>query len=139
MKERLVQTYMDIAYKFSELSYAKRLQVGCIVVKDQKIISTGYNGTPSGADNCCEDETGHTKLNVSHAEENALMKLCASTESSDGAMIFITHSPCIWCSKLINNAKIKKVFYSEDYRSDEGIKYLREYGVEVVKMDKKEK
>ena len=126
---------MRVANEFAKMSYATRLQVGCVVVKKRNIISHGYNGTPPGEDNACEDEHGCTKPDVSHAEENALMKLCASSMSSRGATVFITHSPCINCAKLLANAKIKTVYFLQHYRSTEGVSYLRRRKIEVIKID----
>jgi dCMP deaminase len=123
--------YMDTAERFGALSTATRLKVGAIVVKDGRIISIGYNGTPSGWDNCCEDEDNKTKPEVSHAEENALGKLAASHESGYNAHMYITHSPCLSCAKLIYNSGISKVYYREKYRSDEGIMFLLKCGIEV--------
>ena len=134
---------MDTAKRFAELSYARRLHVGAIVVKDDRIISIGYNGMPANWDNNCEDEVKWpngeirgliTKPEVLHAETNAIAKLAKSTESGDGAEMFITHSPCLDCSKLIFQSGIKRVYFGEEYRDDSGIKFLEKSGVEVVKV-----
>ena len=139
MKEKYIDTYMKVAHLFAEHSSAKRKKVGAVIVKDDRIISIGYNGMPAGWDNDCEVETieiysGHegvvqrttlkTKSEVLHAESNAIAKLARSTESGEGATMFITCAPCIECAKLIYQAGIKEVFYDEEYRSDEGVKFL---------------
>jgi len=145
MKQRFVDTYMDVANRFSQLSYAVRLQVGAVIVKDDRIIAYGYNGTPSGWDNACEDliridDVGSpvlkTKPEVLHAESNAIAKLAKSPESGDGATIFITHSPCIECSKLIYQSGIKRVYFGEQYRNTDGIDFLKASKIDVVKVDK---
>lgn len=141
MKEKFIQAYMDVAKTFAELSHARRLHVGAIVVKDDRIISIGYNGMPAGWDNNCEDEiwdkTGDyelkTKPEVLHAETNAIAKLAKSTESGDGADLFVTHAPCIECAKLIYQSGIRRVFYGKAYRDDSGIKFLEKSGVTVNK------
>ena len=143
MKEKFINAYMEVAKTFANLSSAQRLKVGAIVVKDDRIISIGYNGMPSGWDNCCEDvvrqdEVGHTVLKskpeVLHAESNAIAKLAKSPESGDGASIFITHSPCIDCAKLIYQSGITTVYYEESYRSTQGINFLEKSGIQVVKV-----
>ena len=143
MKEKFINAYMEVAKTFANLSSAQRLKVGAIVVKDDRIISIGYNGMPSGWDNCCEDvvrqdEVGHTVLKskpeVLHAESNAIAKLAKSPESGDGASIFITHSPCIDCAKLIYQSGITTVYYEESYRSTQGIDFLNKSGIKVVKV-----
>jgi dCMP deaminase len=128
LKPKFIDAYMDTAKRFAQLSHAKRLQVGAIVVKDDRIISIGYNGMPTGWDNCCEED-GKTKPEVLHAEANALTKLAKSTESGDGAMLFCTHSPCIDCAKLIAQSGITHVYYDDNYRSEEGLKFLVKSGV----------
>jgi len=139
---------MKTARVFAELSSSRRKQVGAVVVKDDRIISIGYNGMPSGWDNNCEDEIGHvlddneytvetrlkTKPEVLHAESNAIAKLAKSTESGDGASMFITCSPCIECAKMIFQSGIKEVFYSEDYREDTGIVFLNKCGITVKQI-----
>jgi dCMP deaminase len=134
MKKKFIDAYMDVAERFAQLSSAKRLQVGAIVVKDDRIISIGYNGMPSGWDNCCEDEHNKTKPEVLHAEMNSLMKLAKSNESGDGAAIFITHSPCIDCAKGIYQAGITTVYYKNDYRSTQGVEFLNRSDIKVVKV-----
>jgi dCMP deaminase len=128
---KLDQKYLDIAKSWSELSKAKRMKVGCIVVRDNQIISDGYNGTPSGFDNSCEDEEFLTKPEVLHAESNALMKLAVGTQSSKNATVYITLSPCFECSKLIIQAQVKRVVFSELYRLNSGIELLRKAGITV--------
>jgi dCMP deaminase len=124
---------MDVAERFAQLSSATRLQVGAIVVKDDRIISIGYNGMPSGWDNVCEHE-GKTKPEVLHAESNCIAKLAKSPESGEGASIFITHSPCIDCAKLIYQSGITTVYYKNDYRSTQGIEFLKKSNIWVVKV-----
>lgn len=119
---------MDTAKRFAELSHCERLKVGAIVVKEDRIISIGYNGMPSGWDNCCEFG-GKTKPEVLHAEANALTKLAKSTESGDGAILFCTHSPCIDCAKLIAQSGITDVYYAQDYRSKDGLIFLTKSGI----------
>ena len=116
-------------------SYCKRRQVGALIVKDKMIISDGYNGTPSGFENVCEDENGITKPYVLHAEANAISKVAKSGNSSQGATLYVTASPCIECSKLIIQAGITRVVYKDEYRLTDGIDLLRRAGVEVEKVD----
>ena len=128
---RYDKAYLKIAREWSALSYCKRRQVGAIIVKNRMIISDGYNGTPSGFDNCCEDEEGVTRWFVLHAEANAILKVAHSTQSCDGATLYITMSPCRECSKLIHQAGIKRVVYQSDYKDNSGLDFLRKAGVEV--------
>jgi len=170
MKEKFIDAYMDVAERFAELSSARRLHVGAIVVKDDRIISIGYNGMPAGWDNNCEnvewcsaggwlsaeeivegwpyegtylDADGNTmqgryrlktKPEVLHAETNAIAKLAKSTESGDGAVLFVTHSPCLDCAKLIFQSGIRGVFYRDNYRSTDGIEFLERSGIEVKQV-----
>jgi dCMP deaminase len=134
MKERHAKTHMKAAYLYSQLSYCKRKQVGCVIVKGESIIAIGYNGTPPGEDNCCEDENNVTKPDVIHAEDNALRKLTKSHESAVGASVFVTLAPCKSCASRLVEAGIDTVYYSEIYRCDEGIKYLKKHGVNVVHL-----
>jgi dCMP deaminase len=127
----LDRVYLDMALKWARLSRAKRMQVGCLVVRDNQIISDGYNGTPSGFNNNCEDEDGNTKPEVLHAESNALMKLACSTQSSVGSTLYVTLSPCFDCSKLIIQAKISRVVFKEKYRFTKGIELLEKAGIIV--------
>lgn len=160
MKKKFIDYFMNIAALTSKLSYAKRLQVGAVIVKGNQIIGTGYNGMPTGWDNNCEDkqymdctaggwlspaeieeswplenEIGRyrlkTKPEVLHAESNAIAKVSRSTESSDGATLFCTHAPCIDCAKLIYQSGINSVYYREQYRDDSGLKFLKQGGVNV--------
>jgi dCMP deaminase len=126
------QRYLDMARIWAQNSYCQRRQVGALVVKDSMIISDGYNGTPSGFENVCEDETGVTKPYVLHAEANAITKLARSSNNSDGATIYITASPCIECAKLIIQAGIKRGVYGEKYRLMDGIELLQRAGIEVI-------
>ncbi len=123
--------YLRMARIWAENSYCKRRQVGALVVKDQRIISDGYNGTPSGFDNVCEDENNVTHPYVLHAEANAITKLAKSNNNSEGATLYVTASPCIECAKLIIQAGIKRVVYGEKYRLDEGLKLLERAGIKV--------
>ncbi len=123
--------YLRMARIWAENSYCKRRQVGALVVKDQRIISDGYNGTPSGFENICEDENNVTLPYVLHAEANAITKLAKSHNNSDGATLYVTASPCIECAKLIIQAGIRRVVYGETYRLDDGIRLLKKAGVEV--------
>ena len=127
--------YIKMAHIWSENSYCTRRQVGALIVKDKMIISDGYNGTPSGFENICEDETGATKPYVLHAEANAITKVAKSGNSSLGATLYVTASPCLECSKLIIQAGIKRVVYRDEYRLTDGVDLLRRAGVEVVKED----
>ena len=134
MKEKFKQAYMATAKIFAELSYARRLHVGAIVVKDDRIISIGYNGMPAGWDNNCEDEINNelkTKPEVLHAESNAIAKLAKSSESGLGSDIFITHAPCMECAKLIYQSGIKRVYFGMAYRDDAGVKFLQQSGIKV--------
>jgi dCMP deaminase len=137
MEMKFKLAYMDTAKRFAELSHARRKKVGAIIVKDDRILSIGYNGTPSGWDNDCEYEIDGeyvTKREVLHAEANALAKLTKSTENSTNAMMFVTLSPCFECSKNIYSAGISKVYYSEEYRDISGIKFLEQCGVIIEKI-----
>lgn len=155
MKEKFIDAYMDVAHRFAELSTAKRLQVGAIVVKDDRIISIGYNGMPSGWDNNCEVEetysrqvapgdewevvhTGNlkTRPEVLHAESNAIAKLARSSESGEGATLFVTHQPCMECAKLIYQSGIKEVYYAHPYRLNDGLNFLQKSNISVTKVEK---
>ena len=135
---RYDKAYMRMAMEWAKLSYSQRKQVGAIMVKDRMIISDGYNGTPTSFDNCCEDEDGNTHWFVLHAEANAIMKVAASTQSSQGATLYITMSPCKECSKLIYQSGIKRVVYNEGYREHEGLVFLEKAGVELVHLEEVE-
>ena len=127
--------YMRMAAIWAGNSYCKRRQVGALLVKDRMIISDGYNGTPSGFENICEDENGVTKPYVLHAEANAITKVAKSGNSSQGATLYVTASPCLECSKLIIQSGIKRVVYKDEYRLTDGVDLLRRAGVEVEKVD----
>jgi dCMP deaminase len=126
------QRYLEMARIWAKNSYCTRRQVGALVVKNNMIISDGYNGTPSGFENICEDDNGVTKPYVLHAEANAITKLARSNNNSEGATIYIIASPCIECAKLIIQAGIKRVVYGEKYRLMDGIELLERAGIEVV-------
>lgn len=160
MKPKLLQAYMKTAETFAELSHAKRLHVGAIVVKDDRIISIGYNGMPAGWDNNCErkdypdkwtkneyvdfdyplqDDDGayyrlKTRPEVLHAESNAVSKLARSSESGEGATMFVTHAPCMECSKLIYQSGIKRVYFGAAYRDDSGVQFLKQCGIAVEQI-----
>src|SRR5690606_22343555 len=128
------KAYLKIAREWAQLSYCNRKKVGAIIVKDRMIISDGYNGTPSGFENCCEDEEGYTKWYVLHAEANAILKVAASTQSCTGATLYITLSPCKECSKLIHQAGIKRVVYYEAYKDTSGLEFLSKAHVAVFQL-----
>ena len=132
---RYDKAYMRMAKEWGKLSHCERKQVGAIIVKDRMIISDGYNGSPTGFDNCCEDEKGDTKWYVLHAEANAILKVAASTQSCKGATLYITLSPCKDCSKLIHQSGINRVVYSNKYKDDSGLVFLEKAGVEVVFLE----
>lgn len=143
MKQKYIDLYMDWASRTAELSHARRLHVGAVIVKDDTVISYGYNGMPAGWDNNCEDEIYQqdgtvgtkTKAEVLHAESNAIAKLAKSHNSGLGANIFITHAPCIECAKLIYQSGINSVYYRSQYRNDDGINFLVKSGIEVKQID----
>ena len=124
-----------MAREWAKLSYCQRKQVGAIIVKDRMIISDGYNGTPTGFENFCEDDDGYTKWYVLHAEANAILKVAASTQSSKGATLYITLSPCQNCSKLIHQAGIIRVVYSKAYKDLSGVKFLKQAGIEATHVE----
>ena len=130
--------YLKMALEWARLSYCKRKQVGALIVKDRTIISDGYNGTPSGFENCCEDENNQTKWYVLHAEANAILKISRSTQSCEGATLYLTLSPCKECSKLIFQSGIKRVVYIQDYPDNEGLVFLESAGVETLKISQEE-
>ena len=127
--------YIKMAHIWSENSYCTRRQVGALIVKDKMIISDGYNGTPSGFENICEDENGVTKPYVLHAEANAISKVAKSGNSSAGATLYVTASPCLECSKLIIQSGIRRVVYRDEYRLTDGVDLLRRAGIEVEQVD----
>ncbi len=143
MKHKFVDAHMAAAEVYSKLSSAKRLQVGCVVVKDNTIIGIGYNGMPSGWTNDCEEvieyledggQVTKTKPEVLHAETNALAKIARSTNSSEGASLFVTHAPCLDCAKLIHQSGINSVYYRNTYRSEDGLTFLRKCNIHVEKV-----
>lgn len=136
---QLDKRYLRMARIWAENSYCIRRQVGALIVKDKMIISDGFNGTPSGFENICEDEDGKTKAYVLHAEANAITKVAKSANASDGATLYVTTSPCIECAKLIIQSGIKKVVYCEPYRIDDGIRLLKRVGIEVLQLNIDEK
>ena len=144
MKEKHIQAYMKTAETFAECSTARRLHVGAIIVKDDRIISIGYNGMPAGWDNNCEDEIRWpngdvkfltTKPEVLHAEANALAKVARSSESSEGSTMFITHSPCFACAKLIYQSGIRKVYFGQHYRETDGVDFLQKCNIDVEQVN----
>ncbi len=126
------RAYLKMAYEWGKLSHCQRKQVGALIVKGRMIISDGFNGTPSGFDNCCEDEHGVTKWEVLHAEANAILKVASSTQSCQGATLYITLSPCKECSKLVHQAGIKRVVYANAYKDASGLEFLKKAGVELT-------
>lgn len=124
--------YLKMAHEWAKLSHCERKQVGAIIVKDRMIISDGFNGTPTGFENPCENEEDYTKWYVLHAEANAILKVASSTQSCKGATLYITLSPCKECSKLIHQAGIKRVVYANSYKDDAGLKFLKKAGVELT-------
>jgi dCMP deaminase len=128
------KAYLKMAQEWAKLSYCKRKQVGALIVKDRMIISDGYNGTPSGFENCCEDGEGKTHWYVLHAEANAILKLAASSQSAKGATLYLTLSPCKECSKLILQAGITRLVYINEYSDDDGIAFLRSHGIEIEQI-----
>ena len=134
-QQLLDQRYLQMADTWSQNSYCKRRQVGALLVKDQMIISDGYNGTPSGFENICEDDDQKTKPYVLHAEANAITKVAKSGNSSDGATLYVTSSPCMECSKLIIQAGIKRVVFTESYRLEDGINLLKRADIEIKQVD----
>jgi len=124
------RAYMRMALEWAKLSYCERKQVGALIVKDRMIISDGFNGTPTGFENCCEDE-GNTKWYVLHAEANAILKVASSTQSCKSSTLYITLSPCKECSKLIHQSGIKRVVYANEYKDTSGVRFLEKAGVEI--------
>ena len=134
-QKSLDRRYMRMAFIWAENSYCRRRKVGALLVKEKMIISDGYNGTPSGFENVCEDESGVTKPYVLHAEANAITKVSRSNNSSEGATLYVTSSPCIECAKLIIQAGIKRVVYADSYRLSDGIELLQRAGIELVAVE----
>ncbi|MFL0062513.1 dCMP deaminase family protein [Tenacibaculum maritimum] len=133
-KTKFAKAYLRMAYEWAKLSHCDRKQVGALIVKDRMIISDGFNGTPSGFENFCEDEDGYTKWYVLHAEANAILKVASSTQSCKGATLYITLSPCKECSKLIHQSGIKTVVYTDKYKDTSGLDFLQKAGVELIHL-----
>ncbi|MFO7701864.1 deoxycytidylate deaminase [Psychroflexus maritimus] len=134
-QQKFDKAYLRIAKEWGKLSHCNRKQVGAIIVKDRMIISDGYNGTPSGFENKCEDNEGSTKWYVLHAEANAILKVARSTQSCQGATLYITLSPCKDCSKLIHQAGITRVVFQNAYKDDAGVQFLKKAGVEITHLE----
>lgn len=132
---RYDKAYLRMAKSWSQLSHCKRKQVGALIVKDDMIISDGYNGSPSGFDNCCEDEHGETLWYVLHAEANAILKVAKSTNNAKGATLYLTLSPCKDCAKLILQAGIKRLVFMKLYKDNEGVGFLRSAGIDIVQIE----
>ena len=128
------KAYLKMALEWGKLSHCKRKRVGALIVKNRMIISDGFNGTPTGFENCCEDTSGNTKWEVLHAEANAILKVASSTQSAKDATLYITLSPCTQCSKLIHQAGIKRVVFAQAYKDDAGLKFLEKAGVELMNL-----
>ena len=137
-QEKYDKAYLRMALEWAKLSYCERKKVGAIIVKDNMIISDGYNGTPSGYKNCCENEDGDTEWFVLHAEANAILKVAKSTQSAHGSTLYITLSPCKECSKLIIQSGIKRVVFKNKYKDTAGIDFLETYGIETVHIEENE-
>ena len=134
-KEKYDKAYLRIAKEWGNLSYCQRKKVGAIIVKNKMIISDGYNGTPSGFENCCEDDDNVTKWYVLHAEANAILKVARSTQSCEDATLYITLSPCKDCSKLVLQSGIKRLVYQHAYKDDSGLRFLKEAGLEIEQIE----
>lgn len=132
---RYDKAYLRMAKTWAELSHCNRKQVGALIVKDRMIISDGYNGTPSGFDNCCENDSGETHWYVLHAEANAILKVAKSNHNCDGATLYLTLSPCKECSKLVVQAGINRLVYINGYKDDSGLRFLESAGIEVVQIE----
>lgn len=132
---RYDKAYLRIAQEWGKLSHCKRKKVGALIVKERMIISDGYNGTPTGFENFCEDEEGYTKWYVLHAEANAILKVAASTQSCKGATLYITMSPCRECSKLIHQSGIIRVVYQQSYKDDSGLRFLEKAGIDLQRIE----
>ncbi|MDC9723673.1 MAG: dCMP deaminase family protein [Urechidicola sp.] len=133
-QEKYDNAYMRMAHEWGKLSHCERKKVGALIVKERMIISDGFNGAPTGFDNCCEDEEGNTKWHVLHAEANAILKVASSTQSCKKSTLYITLSPCKECSKLIHQSGIKRVVYQEAYKDTSGLKFLEKAGVELIHL-----
>ena len=137
-QERYDKAYLKMALEWAKLSHCKRKQVGALIVKNRMIISDGYNGTPTGFENACEDDSNYTKWYVLHAEANAIMKVSASTQSSEGSTLYITLSPCKECSKLIFQSGIKRLVYHKEYKDSSGLEFLKKAGFQSVSIKEEE-
>lgn len=135
MKEKYIKAHMRVAHEYANLSSAVRLQVGCIVVKENRIISIGYNGMPTGWTNVCETEDNVTKPEVLHAETNAIAKLASTYESGKDASLFVTHQPCLDCAKIIYQSGIKEVYYAHTYRKTDGVEFLEKCGIKITQVE----
>ena len=135
-QEKYDRAYLRMALEWAQLSHCKRKKVGALIVKNRMIISDGYNGTPSGFENCCEDENGATQWYVLHAEANAILKTASSTHDCGGATLYLTMSPCKECSKLVHQAGIKRLVFINKYKDTSGIDFLKEAGVDILEFDK---
>jgi len=131
MKQKHALAHMRAAYVYATLSYCKRRQVGCVIVKDDTIIAIGYNGTNPGEENICEDDGGNSKPNVVHAEDNALRKLIRSPSNATDSTVFVTTCPCVGCARRLAAAGVSTVYYDEIYKNTEGLDYLKDRGIEV--------
>lgn len=138
MYNKFDKAYLKMALEWAKLSYCERKQVGALIVRDRMIISDGYNGTPSGFENCCEDSEGKTHWYVLHAEANAILKLASSTQSAKGATLYLTLSPCKECSKLVLQAGISRLVYINEYSDDDGISFLKNHNIEILKIPEDE-
>lgn len=135
MKEKFIDLFMKFAEETAKVSSANRLQVGAVVVKNNRVISIGYNGTPAGWDNACEDADGNTKSEVMHAEENAILKLARDGESGSGSWMFLTHAPCIHCARMIHGVGINTIVYGKEYRNREGLEFLEKSNISTVQYE----
>jgi len=134
MKPKWRKAYMDVAERFAQLSSAKKLKVGAVLVKGDSIVAIGYNGTPAGWSNDCEDKNGETVSEVIHAEANCVAKLAKSCISGEGTIMFVTHAPCIHCAKIIYSAGIERVYYKNIYRDEAGINFLKKCNIAIMKL-----
>lgn len=134
-RERYDRAYLRLAKEWAKLSHCKRKQVGAIIVKDNTIIADGYNGTPTGFENACEDAEGNTKWYVLHAEANAILKVARTTNNADGATLYLTHSPCKDCSKLILQSGIRRLVYQVGYKDPSGLEFLEMAGLEIQQIE----
>lgn len=134
IKPKWRKAYMDVAERFAQLSSAKKLKVGAVLVKGDSIVAIGYNGTPGGWSNVCEDENGQTIPDTIHAEANCIAKLARSCVSGEGTTMFVTHAPCVHCAKIIYGAGVERVYYRDNYKNDLGVKFLKKCGITVLQV-----